>query len=455
MPSVDRAIYFIHKTDERSHIPARPKPASRAASRTVQEVTSGMETVPSNAPLIAHVDLDSFFAAAEILRRPELKDHPVAVGGRGARGVIATANYPARAFGVGSAMATREALRRCPQLVVLPGDFSWYRTLSFEVLATLADFAADIEPMSLDEAFLLLGSSIDYSNVTTHAAALRLAVRERTGLTISFGAGPTRTIAKLASDFAKPDGLHIVDPGHATRFLAKTKLSSLGGVGPATQKALERIGVETVTQLAATPLATLSYAVGVAQAEHLHAMATATDSAELFHRGPPSSVGAETTLESDAGSFDEFNRAVEIQGREALRRLARLGMGATGVAVKARTTAFRDLSRAQALAATNSPALLATAWRQLAKRVYEDAHSPVRLVGVTFTGLTEAVQGNLFTESGWQLRRAPRVGETVRHARFGEGFVVVGDPDTAVVRFADQVRIIDDPRSWLSVVHTN
>jgi len=415
-------------------------------------MSMGTDTSTAREPLVAHVDLDAFFASAELLRRPELVGRPVAVGGKGPRGVIATANYEARLFKVGSAMPTRMALERCRQLVVLPPDFEWYKTLSVEVMVVLAEMAEELEPMSLDEAFVRFGDEVGFDEIEAAAIELRARVKQRTGLAISVGVGPSRTVAKLASDAAKPDGLCIVRPVDVASFLAATPLSKIPGVGPATLAVLEKVGISRTRQLAQVDASWLGSQLGHSAAWLVRA-AAGQDSAELGHRELPSSVGAEETLERDVGSQEALATEVERLGREALRRLARLGMGASGVSVKVRTVGFKDLSRSTSTSPTNSPAVLARAWRSLVDELWRAAGgASIRLVGVSFTGLGEQVQGDLFSEPGWKLRRLLRVGEQVTHRAFGQGKVMVSDPDYAIVRFADKVRVIDDPRRWLELV---
>jgi len=403
--------------------------------------------------LIGHVDLDCFFAAAETVRRPELRGLCVAVGGAGPRGVIATASYEARHFGVRSAMRTSEALRRCPDLIVLDPDFAWYRELSFEVLATLVGYSTALEPASLDEAYLLFEPSITYDTLPALAKELRAEVRARTGLAASFGAGPSRGVAKLASDAAKPDGIRVVTPEQATRFLAEHRLSDLPGLGPSTVERLTSFGVTSVTNLAALDDDVATRFLG-SSGIHLRDLARGHDGTSVAPRSAPSSVGSEETLTQDLRTREEFVSAVDRISREALRRLARLAMGASGVTLKVRNAAFADTSRSVSVGPpTNDPRVLRRALRTLCDPLFDQAGA-VRLVGVTFTGLSDSVQTRLDLEgpsSGWSLQRAPRTGEPVRHATFGSGHVVVGDPDTAVVRFLDRVRVIDDPKRHLTI----
>ena len=206
-----------------------------------------MATSPTQRRVVRHVDLDCFFAAAELLRRPELRGMAVAVGGTGRGGVVSTATYEARKFGVGSGMPMRRARSLCPGLVVVGVDMDWYKALSMEVLVAVAAVADVVEPVSLDEAYLGFDAEV-LGGVGVAALGEEIRSRARTGLTISFGAGMSRVVAKLASERAKPAGL--VEPGTEWAFLASHALASLPGIGSAGLAKLERAGIGSVASLA-------------------------------------------------------------------------------------------------------------------------------------------------------------------------------------------------------------
>lgn len=378
----------------------------------------------------------------------------MAVGGTGRHGVVATANYVARSYGVHSAMAMGEARRRCADLVIVAPDFAWYHELSFEVLAAVAEVVPDIEPAGLDESYLGFGD-VGWDGIEGVVVDLRSRVRDRTGLAITVGVGVGRGIAKLASGAAKPDGLLIVRPAETSRFLAKTRLRDLGGAGPATLARLEAIGIESVEALGALSEHEVAEALG-ASGLSLWQKARGEDGTELYAAGAPVSVGSEETLEYSVGDLDSFTHEVARLGREAARRLGRLGMGARGVTLKARGVSFNDVSRAQSFGApTNDWYVVARALESLVGPTWDQVGGAVRLVGVTLTGLSDSVQERLpFGEqrAEWALGRSPRTGERVMHKRFGVGRVIVGDPDTAVVRFSDRVRVMGSPREHLKVV---
>jgi DNA polymerase-4 len=202
---------------------------------------------------ILHVDLDAFFAAVEQRDRPELRGKPVIVGGDpSGRGVVSAASYEARKFGVHSAMSLREAIRRCPDGVFLPVDGRRYQQASREVMAILRRFTPQVEPISIDEAFLdVTGSRPLFGDGPEIAAAIKAAIRDDVGLTASVGVASTKLVAKIASDLQKPDGLVVVAPGDEAAFLAPLPISRLWGVGEKTAVALQDYGVRTIGDLAA------------------------------------------------------------------------------------------------------------------------------------------------------------------------------------------------------------
>ena len=242
-------------------------------------------------PSILHLDLDAFFAAVEQRDKPSLRGKPVVVGGLGPRGVVSTASYEARVFGVHSAMPTAEARSRCPHAAFLAGRFSAYRAVSDIVMATLRDLSPLVEPLSLDEAFVDLDGGepreLSVPVVRSLAEHLRADIHERTGITASVGAATSKLMAKIASEHAKPDGLVMVEPGEELDLLHPLPIRALPGVGPATATRLTRMGVRTVGDLARTPEAELIDALGAAHGRGLHALAHARDDR------PVSSIGSE------------------------------------------------------------------------------------------------------------------------------------------------------------------
>ena len=403
-------------------------------------------------PFVGHGDLDAFFASAAEVADPSLAGKAVAAGGTRKHGVVASANYVARSRGVRSAQSVAMARKLCPELVVVPVDFAWYRELSFAVLACVVEVADMVEPAGIDESYMSFGDT-RWEEIEEVGTRLRALVRERTGLAYSLGIGVSKGVAKLASGAAKPDGLLVVSPSGTDRFLEGRQLGDVGGAGPATLERLSELGVTSVADLRAwseQDAARLLGKSGVGLWRKVHG----TDGVGLSYGGAPSSVGSEETLEEPVATYSDFVAQVHRLGEEAMSRLVRLGMGARGVTIKVRRLNRSDVAKSQSLGApTNDPALVRSTLAGMTESMWHLSGGSVALVGVTLTGLEDSVQPRLdFTGSGWALRRAPRAGEHVRHNFFGEGLVAVGDPDCAVVRFSDRVRVIVDPRKSLEIL---
>lgn len=337
---------------------------------------------------ILHVDMDAFFAAIELRRRPELRGLPVVVGGRGdptRRGVVATASYEARRFGVRSGMPLRVAWRRCPEAVFLPVDFAHYAAVSEQVKAVLREFSPALEDAGLDEAFLdLTGSARPPEAV---ARAIKRRVRERTGLTCSIGVGPNKLLAKLASDMDKPDGLTVLSAADLERRVWPLPVRRLQGVGPKTEARLETLGVRTVGELAAVPESELTAHFGPAHGRALHEAALGIDDSPLVTTWEPRSVSRETTFQRDLRERAELERRLDALAAAVAAHMAAEGRVGRTVTVKLRYADFETHTRGLTLPApTADPGVIARAARACLDRFPRTR--PVRLLGVRVTGLT-------------------------------------------------------------------
>jgi len=365
---------------------------------------------------VLHLDMDAFYAAVEQLTRPTLRDRPVLVGGLGPRGVVAGASYQARMFGARSAMPMGQARRLCPQAVVLPPRGRLYSAVSEQVMAVLAEAAPVVEPVSLDEAFLeppaLAGASP--AEVVEFGAALRAAVRARTGLPASVGAGSGKQLAKIASELAKPDGLRVVAPEEEQQVLAPLPVRALWGVGPVAEAALHRLGVRTVGALAALDLREATDVLGVAIGTELHRLARGVDERPVAPRGAAKQISAETTFDTDLTTMTAVHDAVARITESAHRRLVSSGRAARTVTVKIRSADFTTHTRSEtaALATTNRTTLTTVAQRLARGAVPEGG---VRLIGVSLAGLGEEPPPALFDhgEPADGARHEPGDGETV------------------------------------------
>ncbi len=407
------------------------------------------------AATILHLDLDAFYAAVEQRDKPSLRGKPVIVGGLGQRGVVSTASYEARRFGVGSAMPMHEARRLCPHAAFLSGRFGAYRAASAIVMGLLRELSPLVEPLSLDEAFvdLAAGPAVDDDPAALVALAerLRADVAERTGgLTASVGLGSSKFIAKLASERAKPDGVHLVLPGTEVAEIAELPARAIPGVGPATMERLARLGVRTVADIRALSHAELVREVGRAAGEGLAALALARDDRPVVAEREAKSLSVEDTFEHDLRDRAELAAIAERDARLVAARLTRERLFARTVTLKVKLPDFTIISRSQTLhGATDRPEVIARLARALLDGV--DVTGGVRLLGVGVSGFTEAGQEELFElePAGPVVEEAragvvpvrPRherrwtPGADVEHAEFGRGWVWGTGLGRVTVRF--------------------
>jgi len=374
---------------------------------------------------ILHVDLDAFFAAVEQRDRPELRGKPVIVGGdpRG-RGVVSAASYEARRFGVHSAMSLNEAVRRCPDGVFLPVDGRRYQQASRDVMAVLRRFTPQVEPISIDEAFLdVTGSRELFGEGEEIARLIKAAVREEVGLTISVGVATTKLVAKIASDLRKPDGLVVVMPGEEAGFLAPLPISRLWGVGEKTAVVLADYGVRTIGDLAALAPDVVIRRFGK-HGGSLVDRARGID-ADPVHLGDPAkSVGHEHTFDADTRDPELIERTLLGMADGVAGRLRSAGVRASTVAVKIRDSSFRTITRQRTLPEpTDMTEPIFHAALELARPEVRGIR--VRLLGVTASNLGEREQLGLFPADDPRHRAAVEAADALRR-RYGEGAVTRG-----------------------------
>jgi DNA polymerase-4 len=300
---------------------------------------------------ILHADLDAFYASVEQLDRPELRGRPVVVGAPPeARGVVAAASYEARRFGIRSAMPMSRALRLCPQAVQVAPRFERYGEVSRRVMAIFRDVTPLVEPLSLDEAFLDVSEQVAASGgPEALAREIKRRVKEETGLTVSIGVGANKTVAKIASEMEKPDGLVVVPPGEEARFLAPLPVRALWGVGPRAEEALAEIGIRTIGELAAADAAALNARFGV-RGQWFLRMASGLDDRPVETEHERKSVGAETTFPRDLADGPELRQILGRVADDVARRLRRQGVKARTVVLKLRYSDFRTITRQTSLA---------------------------------------------------------------------------------------------------------
>ncbi|WP_235921677.1 DNA polymerase IV [Lentzea tibetensis] len=369
-----------------------------------------------------HVDMDAFYASVEIRERPELASVPVVVGGVGGRGVVCSANYLAREYGVRSAMPTAHARRLAPHAVFLPPQFSLYSETSRGVMAIFRDITPLVEPLSLDEAFLDVGGALRRLGLTSAGVGelVRERVYEAHQITCSVGVGPTKFLAKLASGMCKPDGMMVVPRGAVLDFLHPLPVSALWGVGAKTAARLEQVGLETVADVAATPLPRLRRMIGVALAEHLHALSQGHDDRKVVPEYREKSVGAEETFEVDHYDRSLLRRELLRLAERSAGSLRAKGLRGRTVSIKVRFSDFTTITRSRTLSVPTdvTQEVYRTAAELLETQVPEGA---VRLIGVRVEQLIESdADGEQLMfdapERGW--REAEQAADQAR-SRFG------------------------------------
>jgi DNA polymerase IV len=374
---------------------------------------------------ILHVDLDAFFAAVEQRDRPELRGKPVIVGGvPPGRGVVSAASYEARVFGVQSAMSLTEAVRRCPDGVFLPVDGRRYQQASRDVMAILRRFTPQVEPISIDEAFLdVTGSRPLFGEGPQIAAAIKAAIRDDVGLTASVGVATTKLVAKIASDLRKPDGLVVVPPGEEASFLAPLPIWRLWGVGEKTATVLAEYGVKTIGDLAALPPDQLTRRFGK-HGGSLALRAQGLDDDRVHEGDPAKSVGHEHTFDTDTLDAETIERTLLAMSDGVAGRLRSAGVRASTIAVKVRDSSFRTITRQRTLREpTDLTEPIYRAALELARPEVRGIR--VRLLGVTASNLGEREQLAMFADEDPRRRKAIEAADTLQR-RYGSGVVTRG-----------------------------
>ncbi|HWU23630.1 MAG TPA: DNA polymerase IV [Nocardioides sp.] len=402
---------------------------------------------------ILHLDLDAFFAAVEQRDKPSLRGKPVVVGGTGGRGVVSTASYEARTYGVRSAMSTREARALCPHAAYLTGRFHAYREASRIVMGILRSHSPLVEPLSLDEAFVDLAAAdlpdLETPTVTAFAERLRTEVYDATGgLTASVGLASSKFLAKIASDLDKPDGLYVIAPGTEQETLRPMQVSVIPGVGPATVERLKRIGVRTVADLERLGEDELVRVLGQAHGRGLYLLARARDDRRVEPERETKSVSVEGTYETDVIDRAVMAAIVARQAAQVARRLQSSGLSGRTITLKVRLYDFTTLTRSSTLdGPTDDAGVITRVARRLLTEL--DPVGGVRLLGVGVSGLADWVQDELFddgpdTEDAEPVEEVAlpdersaeyRPGMDVEHDEMGRGWVWGAGKGVVTVRF--------------------
>jgi DNA polymerase-4 len=359
---------------------------------------------------ILHVDMDAFYAAVEERDRPELRGKPVIIGadpkGGAGRGVVSTASYAARKFGVGSAMPISTAWRLCPQGIFIQPDMEKYAAVSREIRVIFQAFTDLVEPISVDEAFLDVSASVRlFGDGPSIAEKIKARIREQTKLSASVGVATAKLIAKIASDLHKPDGLVVVPPGTEAAFLAPLPVRRLWGIGPKMEERLARLGIHTIGQLADAKVSRLLGTHGL----DLQRLARGEDDRPVVaDSGPARSVSVEHTFGADEGDPRALRKALLRLADELSRRLRAEALAGRTVTLKYRDETFRTTTHARSL---KSPTNVASDLFELARELFDDLHGPrkVRLLGIGVSGFDQPPQRSLFEEDA--PKRGARIDE--------------------------------------------
>lgn len=297
--------------------------------------------------LIMHVDMDAFFASVEQRDFPELRGKPVIVGGSPSeRGVVAAASYEVRKFGVRSAMPTSQALRECPEAILRPPRFSAYREASQAIHAIFCELTEKIEPVSLDEAYLdLTGQVVDFQHALSISRRLKKDIHDRIFLTASVGVGPNKFLAKIASDYRKPDGLFIIKPEEALNFLEPLPVRVVPGVGPKTDHRLKLMEIRTIGQLRERTVEELQEFLGRKHGERLHQLAQGVDDAPVVSSRSPKSVSQERTFSHDMSDKEAMGAVLAELAEMVSQRLKKKKLKARTIGIKVRFDDFRIATR--------------------------------------------------------------------------------------------------------------
>jgi len=348
--------------------------------------------------VLAHLDLDAFFAAVELHRRPELRGRPLVVGGDpDTRGVVATASYAARQYGIRSAMSSAEARRRCPDVVFVRPDIAHYREWSRRVWELVARLSPCVEQLGMDEGYLTLDDP-----APDHARRIQAAIRDEVRLSCSLGVATCKVVAKIASDRDKPGGVTVVPPGAEAAFLAPLPARALPGVGPRTGERLAAAGLATIGDIAGLDDDAIAAILPGQMGAELRDRARGIDPRPV--RSEPAervSVSMERTFDADEQDRDRLLELIHRWAADLAEHLARNAQGARTTTIKLRYPDFRTITRSRTFAApTCDPATIAATGADLLIRALEERPAPVRLLGLGLRGLASHAQLALFAPTG-------------------------------------------------------
>jgi len=366
---------------------------------------------------ILHIDLDAFFVSVEQAENPELQGKPVVVGGRpDRRGVVASASYEARAFGLHAGMPLTTAYRLCPQATFIEGSFPKYRRASQRFMAILADFSPYLEAVSLDEAYLdATGFESIYGSIGQMAVNIKQRIRDELGLCASVGIASGKVIAKVASELSKPDGLLEVAPGKERSFLAPLPITKLPGIGKKGERILNSLGIYTIGQLATLPPDMLKHHFGAA-GEVMHRYANGIDDREVEPPTAAKSISRETTFGTDTKDFSLLKATLSYLSERVGSELRQRGKQAKCVTLKLRYADFTTITRRHTLTqASNTDQTIFNTGLQLLERALSQQKQPIRLIGIGVSSLVEpGKQLDMLDSSAQRLEQLDRAIDRIR-----------------------------------------
>ena len=352
--------------------------------------------------------MDAFFALVEVRENPSLAGKQVIVGYDGNRGVVLSATYQARKLGVHSAMPMSRALRLAPHAIVVEPDHGKYSEVSENVMAIFESVTPLVQPLSVDEAFLdISGAKKLMGTPSQIGEVIRARVSDEQGITCSVGVASTMFVAKLATNFAKPDGLHVVPADKVMEFLHPLPIAALWGVGEKTGEQLARLGLVNVSDIANTPVKTLARVIGQAAAEHLYELSWGRDPRKVTPNQAEKSIGAERTFETDIDDPEEILAQILDLSNKVAKRLRAANYFSRTITIKVRFADFTSVTRSKSLPSSTD---LATDIYATSKSLFEAMHlqrARIRLVGVRATGLVPTSESSVQLEfsdrdSGWR-----------------------------------------------------
>ena len=374
---------------------------------------------------IVHIDLDAFFVSVEQMLNPELRGKPVVVGGKpDRRGVVVSASYEARRFGLHAGMPLGTACRLCPQAIFMEGSFSKYRDASQNFMAILADFSPHLEPVSLDEAYLdVTGFESIHGSIHQMAVNIKQRIRVESGLYASIGIATCKVVAKVASELSKPDGLLEVAAGEERSFLAPLPITKLPGIGRKSGRVLRNLGISTINELSLIPLSALKRNF-VTSGEFLHRLANGVDDRQVESPGAAKSISRETTFGKDTLSRPLLKATLRYLGERVGSDLRQKGKQAKCVTLKLRYADFTTITRRHTLRQTSdADQVIFDAGLGLLKEALTKGKQPIRLIGIGVSNLVES--GRQLDMLDTSARRLEQLNKAIDRIRTRYGFTAI------------------------------